>query len=114
MHTLQALEREALGGAGRDVDQEPRPAPALVLLGVDVERRAADLAESHVVGSGRQLAVLQADRRAAVAAAAGLEERERPVGGLEAIGSPRAPPGVAVTGLERGRSPQKNPSGLGS
>ena len=56
MHTLQALEREALGGAGRDVDQKPRCAPPLVLLGVDVERGAADLAELHVMGRNRKLA----------------------------------------------------------
>ena len=84
MHILQALEREALGGAGRDVDQKPRPAPSLVLLGVDVERRAADLAEPYVVDRSRQLTVLETDRRTAVAAAARLEERQRPMGGLEA------------------------------
>ena len=59
-------------------------APPLVLLGVDVERRAADLAESHVVDRNRQLTVLEADRGGAIAAAPGLEERQRPVGGLEA------------------------------
>jgi hypothetical protein len=58
--------------AGRDVDQKPRPAPSLVLVGVDVERRAPDLVESHVIGRCRQLAVLEADRGAAVAAAARL------------------------------------------
>ena len=84
MHPLQALEREALGGAGRDVDQEPGRAPALVLVGVDVERRSADLPQAQVVGASRQLAVLEADRGGAVAAPPRLEERERPVGGLEA------------------------------
>ena len=84
MHTLQALEREALGGAGRDVDQKPRFAPPLVLLGVDVERCAAELAEWHVMDRNRQLTVLEADRGTAVAAAPGLKEGERPVGGLEA------------------------------
>src|SRR6476659_1420494 len=84
MHTLQALEREALGGAGRDVDQEPRFAPPLVLIGVDVERRAPDLAESHVMERNRQLTVLQAHRGGAVAAAPRLKEGERPMGSLEA------------------------------
>ena len=55
MHTLQPLEREAIGGARRDVDQEPRSSPPLVLLGVDVERRTTDLAELHVMGRNRQL-----------------------------------------------------------
>ena len=84
MHTLQSLEREAIGGAGRDVDQKPWRAPSLVLVGVDVERRAADLAESHVTGRWRQLTVLQAHRGTTVAAAPRLKERERPMGGLEA------------------------------
>ena len=85
MHTFQSLEREAIGGAGRDVDQKPRFAPPLVLLGVDVERRAADLAELHVMERNRQLTVLQAHRGTAVAAAPRLKERQRPVGGHEAM-----------------------------
>ncbi len=84
MHTLQCLEREAIGGAGRDVDEKPRSAPPLVLLGVDEERGAADLAELHVTGRDRQLTVLQAHRGTAVAAAPGLKERQRPMGALEA------------------------------
>ena len=84
MHTLQSLEREAIGGARRDVDQKPRFAPPLVLLGVDVERRAADLAELYVMDCNRQLTVLQAHRGTAVAAAPRLKERQRPMGGLEA------------------------------
>ena len=84
MHTLQALEREALGRAGRDVDEKPRCAPPLVLLGVDVERRATDLAQSHVMDRNRQLTVLEADRGAAVATAPRLKEGERPVGSLKA------------------------------
>src|ERR1700736_1417703 len=79
MHPVKALEREALGGPGRDIDQKPRGAPALVLLRVDVERRAADLAESHVIRSRGQLAVLETDRGGAIAAATRLEERKRPV-----------------------------------
>ena len=84
MHTRQPLEREAIGGAGRDVDQKPRFAPPLVLLGVDVERCAADFAELHVMERNRQLTVLQAHRGTAVAATPGLKERQRPMGGLEA------------------------------
>ena len=84
MHTLQSLEREAIGGAGRDVDQNPRFSPPLVLLGVDVERRAADLAQFHVVGRNRQLSVVQAHRGSAVAAAPRLEEGRRPMSGLPA------------------------------
>src|ERR1035437_5803799 len=102
MHTFKSLEREAHGGAGRDVDQELGLTPPLVLVGVDVERRAADLAESHVIRPERQLAVLEADRRAAIAAAARLEERERPMGALEATnpletrrGSPNSRPTIA-------------------
>src|ERR1700727_1860087 len=83
MHTLESLEREAIGGAGRDIDQKPRFAPSLVLFGVDVERRAADLAELHVVERYRQLTLLQAHRGTAVAAAPRLKERQRPMGGLE-------------------------------
>ena len=59
MHSLEALEREPLGGAGRDVDQELRRAPPLVLLRVDVERRSPDLAEPAVVGAGRKLPSLK-------------------------------------------------------
>jgi hypothetical protein len=84
MHPLEGLKREALGGPGSDVDQKPRRAPSLVLVGINVERRAPDLTQENVSGRRRQLAVLKADRSAAVAAAPGLEERERPVGGLEA------------------------------
>lgn len=84
MHTLESFKREAIGGAWRDVDQKPRFAPPLVLLGIDVERRAADLAELHVVERNRQLTVLQAHRGTAVAAAPRLKERQRPMGGLEA------------------------------
>ena len=63
MHTLESLEREAIGGAGRDIDQKARFAPPLVLFGVDVERRAADLAELHVVKRSRQLTLLQTHRQ---------------------------------------------------
>src|SRR5450755_1574019 len=70
VHSFQSLEREALGGAGGDIDQELRRAPPLVLVGVDVERRAADLSELQVVGSGRQFAVLEAQRRGSITAAA--------------------------------------------
>ena len=41
--------------------------------------------QAHVVGSRRKLAVLEADREGAIAAPPGLEEHERPVGGLEAM-----------------------------
>jgi len=85
MHPLEALEREALGGAWSDVDQKPWGAPSGVLIGVDVERRAPNLTEKQVTGCRRELAVLEAHRGAAVAAAPGLEERERSVGGLEAM-----------------------------
>jgi hypothetical protein len=85
MHSLEALEREPLGGAGSDVDQKPRRPPSRVLVNVDVERRAPDLAEPDVIGRYRKLAVLEADRGGSVAAAPGLEERERPVGGLKAM-----------------------------
>src|ERR1039457_4538057 len=85
MSAFESLEREALGRALSHIDQEPRPAPALVLVGIDVERCAADLAQPQVTASDRELAFLEADRRRAVAATAGLEERERPMGGLEAI-----------------------------
>jgi len=120
MHTLESLKREALGGAGRDVDQKPRFAPPLVLLGVDVERGAADLAELHVMGRNRQFAVLQADRGTAVAAAPRLKERQRPMGGLEAMNHLEGRRGCrycrrrlfsSVTGSVHY---QKNPMGLGS
>jgi hypothetical protein len=119
MHTLQGLEREALGGASRDVDQKLRFAPPLVLLGVDVERRAADLAESHVVRSCRQLPILEADRGGAIAAAPGLEERERPVGGLETMNHLEGGRGCPnsrrrVSRVRRSVHYQKNPMGLGS
>jgi hypothetical protein len=47
---VQGFEREAPGGAGGDVEQEGGAVPTLVLLGVDVERDAADLAEREIVG----------------------------------------------------------------
>ncbi len=84
MHTLESLEREAIGGAWRNIDQKARFAPTLVLFGVDVERRAADLAELYVMDRNRQLTVLQTHRGTAVAAAPRLKERQRPMGGLEA------------------------------
>src|SRR5579862_1062350 len=85
MDSLETLEREPLGGARRDIDQESRPAPAFVLLTVDVERSVPDPTEQEVAGRRRQVILGQAHRRAAVAAAPGLKEDERPVGGLEAM-----------------------------
>jgi hypothetical protein len=49
------LEREALGRARGDVDDEVRLPPTLELIAVDQEGNAADLAELNVVGAGRQL-----------------------------------------------------------
>jgi hypothetical protein len=79
------LKRESLGGARGDVDQELGSPPTLVLLCVDEERCAPDLAELQVLGSGGQFAVLQAQWRGAVAAAPRLEERQRPVTGPETL-----------------------------
>ena len=42
-------QREALGGAADNVEQEIGLVPTLILFGVDVERHAFDLAEQHVV-----------------------------------------------------------------
>jgi hypothetical protein len=45
MDPRQSFEREALGGAAADVEHELWAIPTLVLLAVDVEGHAGDLAE---------------------------------------------------------------------
>jgi hypothetical protein len=78
-------EREALRRSGCHVEDQPRLAPGGVLTRVDVEGAAGDLAEQHVAIAGDQLAILEADREAAVTAASRLIEHERPTVRLEAI-----------------------------
>ena len=82
-----------------------------------MERRAADLPEADVVGAGRELAVLEADRRGPVTAPARLEERERPVRGLEAFNHLERRRGRANsrrTIASRGLHSQKKPIGFWS
>ena len=50
-----------------------------------VERHTRDLAEPHVLRAERELAFHEAHRGAAVTAATGLEEHERPLRGAEAM-----------------------------
>ncbi len=85
VNALERFEREPFCRSRRDVDREVGPSPTLVLIGVDVERHARDLAETQVPGAQRKLAVLEAHRGSGVAAAAGLEEHERPLRGAEAM-----------------------------
>ena len=72
-------------GPDRDVEEQLGPVPALVLVGVDEERGAADLAEQQVVRPEQELAVTEAHRRAAVAAALRLEEHQLSVRGRQAL-----------------------------
>jgi hypothetical protein len=76
---FEALEAETLGSSFGDVENEVWTIPPLVLLAVDVESGAADLAEQQVVTSREKLADWEADRGAAVAAAPRLEQHELPV-----------------------------------
>ena len=87
---VETFERERVGGSGQYVEPERRTLPALVLVGVDVEGRPGDLAEQKVVRSDEQLALVQAQGRAALAAAAGLEEHQRAVPLTQAAQSLRA------------------------
>ncbi len=75
---VERLQRERVACALADVEQEAGLPPAVVLLRVDVERDAVDLAEQPVVRADEQPALVQAQGRAAVATAAGLEEHQRP------------------------------------
>ena len=53
---LSLLEREAVAAAFGDVEQEGGTPPALVQVLIDVERRAPDLSDLHVVRAEDQLA----------------------------------------------------------
>jgi hypothetical protein len=95
-------EREALGRTGADVEQEPGAPPALVLLPVDVERDPADLSEQQIFGPEGELIGAHAHREAAVAAAPGLKEDERPVQGHEPLDRIDGRRGGAQGGSRRG------------
>src|SRR5512132_1908734 len=76
---VERLEREAFGGALGDVELELRPVPSVVLLFVDVEGRAGDLAEQPIVRADDERPREEADRGAAVTAAPRLHEHQRAV-----------------------------------
>src|SRR5574337_663709 len=73
------VEREHAAAPGHGVDDEVGVFPDLVLRGADIEGRAADLAELHVVVADEKIALTVAHRRGAVAAAARLMEEHRTV-----------------------------------
>ena len=76
---LQTLECEGAGGAIGHVDHEGGTTPALVLLGLDVDGRPADLTEFDVLLARQQLGPGQAPRRGPVTTASGLKQGDRPL-----------------------------------
>ena len=96
-------------GAVRDVEHELRAVPALVLLGVDVERRRRRPRRAAGRPGRRAARRRAADRGAAVTAAPRLDEHQRAVPLRELLDRSSAV-GVAVTRVVH----QKNPSGCGS
>ena len=80
VHVVEALEREPSAAPGATSRTKSRPAPALVLLGVDVDGRSARARRAGgrpgPVGSSPSARQIGA---AAVAAAARLEEHQRSV-----------------------------------
>src|SRR5437868_902943 len=69
VHPLGTLQRKGVTIAWRDVDHERWPAPAFVLLSIDIERALLDLPKQQVVGAKQQITLLQAHRGAAITAA---------------------------------------------
>lgn len=67
MQPLRSLYRKSVAFPLRNIDQELRPAPALVLLAVDVERATGDFPDEQIVRPKQQFALAQADRGAAIA-----------------------------------------------
>ena len=59
--------------------------PTLVLITVDVDRGLVEHAQQHVTRPGRELTGGQADRGAAVTAAAGLMDHQRAVARRQAL-----------------------------
>src|SRR5674476_1018437 len=74
MEVVPGGQREALGLAFRDIEQEHILVPGLVEALVDVERTPVDMAEQEVDVTEDELTHGEAHRGAAGAAAAGLHE----------------------------------------
>src|SRR6218665_279621 len=75
----RAFEREHAATARHHVDDQMRVLPVLELRPADVERHAADMPEQPVVIADDELGLRVTHRRAAVTAAPGLVEHQRPV-----------------------------------
>src|SRR6266567_9048104 len=68
VHPIGTFQRKCVAIARRDVDQELWPAPALVLLAVDIKGATGDFSKQQVVRAKQQSALPQTHRGAAITA----------------------------------------------